>query len=776
MKYLLVQGNDPKKVAFGIKEGEKTTWIAANKAMETLRALTAKGELGFGSKKILLDPFVSFGVLIELHGCQVHPFFVYKSQKIPFHVCPLILNDAHDLFIYEGIIREFHGSFPKMGRFFGPIVTLTSRELDDFKDSYYVDPPEWGPSVVVIEEHVEKVLLLEEEGGECSIQLTDESGAFIHVEAKNCSKEASNRFFQDLKDAGYTYKPMGKSSYYCPTHDVRGALSLLHGMGYKVIGPHGEEVLFGSKKEQVHTLKENSLKVSTTYHASNNTFYLTDALDAYSKGKVILKSASKFLFLDMEELDLFQTVPHKIEKNQLVFSRYLALEILSRLDEKGVDGLIELRQVDVSNEFDGSLFAFQQEGLNWLMFQYANGFAALLADEMGLGKTVQTIAFLSVVLKDKDALIVAPLTLLSQWKKEIEKFNPTLKVHIYDKKNGALLPGITLISYQMLRSNIEKIEKSSFEVLILDEAQSLRNRKTKGHEAVLKVDANFKIALSGTPIENHVIDLVNLFSILLPELVQEIDLKDLDRIKTVTKPFILRRAKKDVLKELPQRMEQLVYVDFYSEQKEAYTELKKSLLESMGEDESHIFALMTKLRQHVLSPKLIDQEISSAKLDLVLSDLIELVESGQKVLLFSHFASLLRLLEQELKGLKMPFFYLDGQTKQRDSVVEAFKQHEGGCVFLMTLKTGGVGLNLVEADTVMIFEPWWNPQLENQAIDRAHRVGREKPLLARRYVVLDSIEEHIEEIKKGKRELADQMIEEGEVSQEVLKKLLARLL
>jgi len=227
---------------------------------------------------------------------------------------------------------------------------------------------------------------------------------------------------------------------------------------------------------------------------------------------------------------------------------------------------------------------------------------------------------------------------------------------------------------------------------------------------------------------------------------------------------------------MPEKMEQLIYVDLYSEQKEAYDDLKKIFVEKMREDASHIFALMTKLRQHALSPKLIDQEIASAKLDLVLGDLIELVESGQKVLLFSHFASLLHLLEDELKGLKMPYFYLDGQTKRRDLVVDAFKNHAGGCVFLMTLKTGGVGLNLVEADTVMIFEPWWNPQLENQAIDRAHRVGREKTLSARRYIVLNTIEEHIEEIKKEKKELAEQMIEEGEVSQEVLKELLERLL
>ncbi|NDE62995.1 MAG: DEAD/DEAH box helicase [Chlamydiae bacterium] len=776
MKYLLVQGNDPKKVAFGLKEGEKTTWIASNKSMETLRALTAKGELGFGSKRILLDPFVSFKVLVELHGCQVHPFFVYKSQKIPFHVCPLILSDAHDLFIYEGIIREFHGSFPNIRRFFGPIVTLTSKELADFKDSYLVDPPDWGPSVVVVQEHIEKVLQLEEEGGECCIQLTDDSGAFIHVETKNCSKEASNRFFQDIKDAGYTYKPMGKSSYYCPTHDVRQALALLHGMGYKVIGPNRERVLFESKKEQVQLLENHSLKVSTTYSTLENTFHLTDALDAHGRGRVILKSGTECLFLDMQELDLFHAVPHKIEQNQVVLRRFWALEIFNRLDKKGVEGLVELKNITTPNDFKGSLFEFQQEGLNWLMFQYANGFTALLADEMGLGKTVQTIAFLSVVLAEKDALIIAPLTLLTQWKKEIEKFNSSLSVHIYNKKNQKILPGITLISYQMLRSCIDTIEGHQFEVLILDEAQSLRNRKTKGHDAVGRVEAGFKIALSGTPIENHVLDLVNLFSILLPDLVLEIDVKDLDRIKTVTKPFILRRLKKDVLKEMPQKMEQLIYIDLYSEQKEAYDELKKNLVEKMREDASHIFALMTKLRQHALSPRLVDQPIASAKLDLVLDDLTELVESGHKVLLFSHFASLLNILEVELQESNISYFYLDGQTKHRDQVVEAFKKHEGGCVFLMTLKTGGVGLNLVEADTVMIFEPWWNPQLENQAIDRAHRVGREKPLMARRYVVLNTIEEHIEKIKKEKKELADNMIEEGEVSQEILQELLERLL
>jgi SNF2 family DNA or RNA helicase len=169
-------------------------------------------------------------------------------------------------------------------------------------------------------------------------------------------------------------------------------------------------------------------------------------------------------------------------------------------------------------------------------------------------------------------------------------------------------------------------------------------------------------------------------------------------------------------------------------------------------------------------------DVPSAKLDRVLQDLFEHIENGQKVLVFSHFSSLLQLLKQELETELIPLFYLDGKTKHRERVVESFKTFDGGCVFLMTLKAGGVGLNLVEADTVMLFEPWWNPQAEMQAIDRAHRVGREKPLIARRYIVLNSIEESMEQIKKDKSQLADQMIEESEISLEVMEKLFQELL
>jgi SNF2 family DNA or RNA helicase len=254
------------------------------------------------------------------------------------------------------------------------------------------------------------------------------------------------------------------------------------------------------------------------------------------------------------------------------------------------------------------------------------------------------------------------------------------------------------------------------------------------------------------------------------------DQKDLDRIKSLTKPFILRRLKKDVVQEMPEKMEQLIYVDLYEEQKESYDLLRQDYSKKFEENRQHVFSLITKLRQHVLAPQLIDIDIPSAKLDRVLDDLIEHVVSDQKVLLFSHFSSLLEILKKELSEAKIPLFYLDGKTQKRDKVVDEFKNFSGGCVFLMTLKAGGVGLNLVEADTVMLFEPWWNPQAEMQAIDRAHRVGRQKPLIARRYVVLNTIEEYMETIKRDKSQLALQIIEESEISLEILEKLFQELI
>jgi len=717
-------------------------------------------------KKPLFDPFVTFHVYIELLGAELHPYFVYKTQKIPFQACTSITIKPDSIFVYGGIARPFEGEFAGIERLFGPIISFTEEEMEEFVASYLIDPPDWGPRVEVIEPFLSQSESSSEKKesvkARCILQLVDDTGAFVEPKIVNGNKEEEKRFFQDLADVGYVYKPMGRSSYYCPTHLVKEALILLHGMGVEITGPDYEPILFFVALEQQPILQPRALTISGQFKTAKMHFSLIDALDATTKGKMILRKSGQALFLDHQDLDLYRQIPYKIESEKITIQRFFAPEIYNRFQGKEIEGLIPYQQQAVSPAFVGKLFPFQQEGLNWLHFHYENRFSALLADEMGLGKTVQAIAFLSRYLHDKTALIVAPLTLLTQWREQIKKFAPSI------------LQNVTLISYQKLRSFAETLK--NFHFIILDEAQLLRNRKTKGFEAVAKIEADFKIALSGTPIENQLSDLTNLFTILLPELMENIDHTDIERIKALTKPFILRRMKKEVVADMPEKMEEIVYVDLYEEQKEGYDILRQELVRDLKEGKEHVFAILTKLRQQVLCPSLVNQTLPSAKLDRVIEDLIELIANGQKVLVFSHFATLLQLLAKQLEALKMPYFYLDGQTRHRDRVVDAFKQYSGGAPFLMTLKAGGVGLNLVEADTVFIFEPWWNPYVEHQAIDRAHRVGRDKPLIARRYIAVNTIEEHIEKIKKEKSFLAEQIIEDSAVSHEILETLLKEIL
>jgi superfamily II DNA or RNA helicase len=775
MKYTLCRGNDPKKVAFALKEGEKIHQIEAKKAFDVLRAVSSKGELMLGSKKLLYDPFVVFQVMIVVKGNTLHPFFCYKDQKIPFHVCPLILHDAHPFFVYEGLIRSFEGGFPKMEQMFHKILELNQKQMSDFLENYHEDPPEWGPNVVIEEPVIVEVNPVGQSQAKMTILLKDDTGAFIDVAIDGADKQLEKSFLQDITDAGYVYKPMNNSSYYCPTHDVKGALSLLSGMGYDVLGPNNEPVLFSCNLENKSIISQNRVQLSGSIRTTQSTFSLKDMVQTYAKGKMLLKGEKESLFLDLEELEQLTKIPYQVDEDRICLQRYYAPYLLDRL-KGGVDGLIPYQELQAPQSFNGDLFVFQQQGLSWLYFHYLNGFSALLADEMGLGKTVQTIAFLSKILDQKKALIVAPLTLLHQWKAEIQRFSKNLSVEIVDKQLDVSSDGVYLISYQMLRSQIACIQKQQFEVLILDEAHEVKNSKTKGYAAVAKVDAKFKIALSGTPIENRLADLINLFALLLPDLLVGVDLNDVDQIKTLIKPFILRRSKKEVLQQMPEKITQVVYLDLYEEQQQAYDARQKECVALLKEKKQHVFSSLLQLRQHVLSPKLLDQDLPSAKLDQVLADIYAMAENGQKVLVFSYFPSLLKMLVQAFQELNIDYFYIDGQTKNRDIQVNNFKEHSSGCAFLISLKAGGLGLNLVEADTVILFEPWWNPQVEAQAIDRAHRLGRKDSLLAKRYIAFNTIEEHMERIKEQKTALANHIIEDSDISEEILNELFKDLI
>lgn len=416
-------------------------------------------------------------------------------------------------------------------------------------------------------------------------------------------------------------------------------------------------------------------------------------------------------------------------------------------------------------DFKGELRPYQKQGLSWLQFLYQNKFAGFLADDMGLGKTIQTLAFISLLPADKPILIVVPSSLQFNWLAEIRKFLPARE------------PQITITSYTQLRLKLPFFETTHWEMVILDEAQAVKNDHTQTFKAVKSLNSEFRLSISGTPVENHLSELVTHFKFLLPKL--ELS-EDLYELKKLTAPFILRRRKEQVLLELPEKIEETVWVDFSSGQQEIYDrylqEARSSDLHSLNN--LQILEVILRLRQIACHPKLAGfQTEESAKMQALLEDIEILVSEGRKVLVFSQFTSMLSLIAQALLEKGQNYLLLTGETKNREEVVNHFQHNAAEQIFLVSLKAGGVGLNLTAADTVLLFDPWWNLAIEEQAISRAHRMGQRNSVLVKRYVSRGTIEEKIIALKETKKNLADFIIsEESRSNNELIELVLDELL
>ena len=438
--------------------------------------------------------------------------------------------------------------------------------------------------------------------------------------------------------------------------------------------------------------------------------------------------------------------------------------------------------------FQGTLREYQRDGLGWLRFLRKFGFGGCLADEMGLGKTVQVLALLAGK-RDGPALVVVPRSLIFNWKSEAEKFAPKLNVldhtgttrdrvspnfHDYD---------IVLTTYGTLRNDAELFANVRFDSCVLDESQAAKNITTETAKAVRVVQADHRLALSGTPVENHLGELWTLFDFLNPGMlgqamltsgmagsIRNPDAETRELLAKALRPFILRRTKDEVAKDLPAKTEQTIYCDMEPAQRKLYDELRdhyrQALLarvDSVGLNRSKIQVLeaLLRLRQAACHPGLIDKKRvaeKSAKLEYLLPQLTELAESGHKVLVFSQFTSLLSIVKTRLDKLKMPYEYLDGKTRDRQSRVERFQTDPDCKLFLVSLKAGGVGLNLTAAEYVYLLDPWWNPAVEAQAIDRTHRIGQTKSVFAYRLIARNTVEEKVLALQQSKRELADAIL------------------
>ena len=519
----------------------------------------------------------------------------------------------------------------------------------------------------------------------------------------------------------------------------------------------------------------------------------------------------RLAIFDAADLEEFQTVlrdcepgqprpgTYRIKKNQAAYLDSVFEELRGATIHRNADWgnwtrsqrqlvPFELEQL---GSLEGILRPYQKEGVSWLRFLSRNGLGGILADEMGLGKTVQALAFLRPL--EGTSLVVCPSSLLFNWAREAEKFVPELKVlcvegtarnELFSKISDS---DLVLTSYPLLRRDIDRYRRFEFAAIFLDEATHIKNPDTQNAQAAMALRGRHRFVLTGTPVENSVRDLWSIAEFVLPGyLGRRADFRERyelpigrgsqperDRLAKRLRPIMVRRLKQEVAKDLPDKIEQVSFCDLSSGQAELYKKLREEgrrkieeLSDAKDQGRARIAALtaLLRLRQVCCDLRLlgVEAEGPSGKIELLWELLEESIDGGHRVLVFSQFVGMLKLISAQLEEEGTPFCYLDGATKDRGKVVDRFQQSAEIPVFLISLKAGGVGLNLSAADTVIHFDPWWNPAVEAQATDRAHRIGQSRVVTAYKLICRNTVEEKILNLQRKKREVIDAMVESEE--------------
>lgn len=547
------------------------------------------------------------------------------------------------------------------------------------------------------------------------------------------------------------------------------------------------------QKKKYYRLKDGDL-IDLQYQDFSKVASVIDYLninekELFSKGRTLIPKYNAF-YLDEALGDDLQGF-----KKDLSFKKFIKdLE-----EEKNID-------YSLPPNLDNIMRNYQKEGFKWLKNLSHYGFGGILADEMGLGKTLQTIAFIAAEKADKPSLIVAPTTLIYNWLREVEKFAPQLKALVIagspqereDLIANAKDYDMVITSYPLIRRDVESYKDITFKYCILDEAQHIKNPLSQNSYAVKSIKAKGYFALTGTPLENSLTELWSIFDFIMPgylfnhhkfleryeiPIVKEGDQEVLATLNKHIKPFILRRLKKDVVAELPPKIEHKLVVDMTEEQKKLYTAYMLSARKTVERDfllpgqkgnKLEIMALLTRLRQICCDPAVFleDYQGDSGKMQALEELLGEVLAQKHRVLLFSQFTRVLKNIVGRLKSKGIPYSYLDGNTpaKVRNDLVNDFNAGSND-IFLISLKAGGTGLNLTGADIVIHFDPWWNPAVEQQATDRAHRIGQEKTVQVIKLIAKDTIEEKIYNLQEKKKEIFDKVVEVSTSEMSLISKL-----
>ncbi len=454
-------------------------------------------------------------------------------------------------------------------------------------------------------------------------------------------------------------------------------------------------------------------------------------------------------------------------------------------------------KVKLSKKEKELLRDYQLEGVKWLYNIEQTGFGGILADEMGLGKSIQTIYFIKELLKENKNykfLIVAPTSLTYNWEQEFDKFEPNIKYKVLaglkkkrlEEETKIEKTNVLITSYGLLKEDKEFFQNINFKVMIIDEAQNIKNSNTAITKTVKSINAETKLALTGTPIENSTIELWSIFDYIMPGFLGNIDTfekrykvrefdedtnKNLESLNNLITPFVLRRKKKDVIKDLPDKIENNIYIELTKEQKKIYVaelervnkEINKILAgEGMKKARFLILQLLTKLRQICIDPRILyaNYKGGSGKMEEFVKTVKEVIENGHKILVFTSFKTALSLAKEELNKNNITSYTIDGSvaSKKRIELVDKFNTDNTNVFFIM-LKSGGTGLNLTSADVVIHLDLWWNPQAENQATDRAHRIGQKNVVDVIRFITKGTIEEKILDLQNKKKILSDKLID-----------------
>ncbi len=802
--------------------------VSADKAKEAVKLLSLTRKLYFGDSKLFFDPFSNLSFAYEATSSDGNHFEIRGKWKGDnssgfLDECQWLFPSEPPLVIKQGTLYAFTGEIESKwySLVFSKPLLVGQAQLQKWQ-AEWKDDPTWAPPLKWVSTQSGSALAPIQPLP--YLELTDRTGAFANLwmDYADLGKlrfddftsvswrqgQAEKNWENDLLETDFCKKIVNESHYYCPLDKVGKSLTFLLEIGWKIYDHMGRLVVRQNGKSVQLDLEGDLLIVKGRIGYGSYEADMANLLGAFNRREQFLALDSNTVGLidraeveeDFGSLAAEEVVSNRIvmKKNRLGLLGHLLKEAEVPHGSQVADMINQLKEVPSiipsppTERFQGNLFPYQQQGLDWLCYLKRLGFSGLLADDMGLGKTVQILAFFSHLSFKRPTLIVAPTSLLFNWRREIETFLPGVRLYVHNgtqREESSEQMGsfeIILSSYALLRQDKALFQSIHFETVVLDEGQNIKNPDSQIAQALFSLHSDMRLILSGTPIENRWEDLWSLFHFLMPDLLGErkefnakmvaaaSDSRYLQQTKKKTRPFLLRRKKQDVAIQLPEKVTQVVWVEMPDAQRNLYEEwvkknklglLKKIDLEGCSSHRMEILEAILRLRQICSHPWLVDREIEgdpvaiSAKMQRLIADVAEVISEGRKVLIYSQFTQMLRLIQKQVAVRFGKHVYLDGSITERESIVQQFQEDPETQIFLISLKAGGVGLNLTAADYVFLYDPWWNEAVENQAIDRAHRVGRKDTVIARRYVTAVSIEEKLMRLKERKRSIAEGILD-----------------